>query len=77
MRKKKNNAYGPSTRGRLQPRHNAFAMRSIDKWNALLEEAVTASRINQFKSVLERHWKDHPLKYSPYQRSIIQVSGGK
>ena len=63
-------------RGRLQLRLNAFAMRSINNWNALPEKAVSAASVNQFKSALEKHWKDHPLKYNPYQRST-EVTRGK
>ena len=61
---------------RLQLRQNAFAIRSIDNWDALPEEAVSATSINKFKTVLERHWKDHPLKYTPYQR-LPTVTRGK
>ena len=42
-------------------RQNAFSIRSVNNWNALPDEAVNASTINQFKSALEKHWKDHPL----------------
>ena len=49
-------------------RQNSFSVRSCNNWNSLPDSAVTASSVNQFKSILEKHWGSHPLKFSPYQR---------
>ena len=66
------------SRCRLKIRQNAFSStcRIINNWNALPEEAVSVTSINMFKSVVERHWQFHPLKFSPYQR-LPNVTRGK
>ena len=37
---------------------------------------VNASSVNQFKNELQKHWRSHPLKYTPYQRQSSQVTRG-
>lgn len=51
-----------------QLRLMAFSMRSIKNWNALPDEIVRASSVNQFKNALEKFWANHPLKFAPYLR---------
>ena len=49
-------------------RQYAFSIRSVNNWNSLPKEVVNATTVNQFKSSLERQWRNHPLKYEPYSR---------
>ena len=49
-------------------RQRSFAVRCINGWNGLPDSAVEAYSINNFKSELEKHWRNHPHKYSPYLR---------
>ena len=47
-------------------RRNAFAVRAINKWNALPSHVVTSSMVNQFKARLNSHWTH--LQYTiPHQ----------
>ena len=47
---------------------HTFSIRSVNNWNALPTEVVNATTINQFKSSLERHWRNNPIKFGPYLR---------
>ena len=40
-------------------RHNYFSIRSVNNWNSLPEEVVTAPSIDAFKSRLDKHWISH------------------
>ncbi|XP_071489873.1 uncharacterized protein [Diadema antillarum] len=47
-------------------RQSAFSIRNVNNGNALPKEVINATTINQFKSPLERHWRNNPIKYEPY-----------
>ena len=47
-------------------RQYAFSVRSVNNWNALPNEVVNAATINQFKSSLEKYWKNNTNKFDPY-----------
>ena len=53
---------------KLNCRKYYFTMRIVTEWNDLPEEAVNAKDVNAFKRQLDKHWKDHPSKYS-YQEN--------
>ena len=53
-----------------------FSLRCVNDWNNLPSSAVNASSVNQFKNELQKHWRSHPLKYTPYQRQSSQVTRG-
>ena len=55
-------------RFRTRLRQHTFSIRSVNNWNALPTEVVNATTINQFKSSLERHWRNNPIKFEPYLR---------
>ena len=38
----------------------------MDHWNSLPDIVVEASSVNNFKSSINRHWRDYPLKFVPY-----------
>ena len=45
-------------------RANAFSHRVFEDWNNLPVEVVDSKTINAFKTGLEKHWKNDPLKYN-------------
>jgi hypothetical protein len=45
-------------------RANVFSHRIVNNWNSLPEEVVTADSINSFKNRLDKHWKNHPMKFN-------------
>ena len=48
-------------------RKNTFSVqvRSIKSWNNLPEELVTTNGVNSFKSILNKVWRNNPLKFNP------------
>ena len=42
---------------------NFFYNRCAKTWNDLPEYVAKAKSINSFKNRLDKHWKDHPMKY--------------
>ena len=50
-------------RSHLDVRKFNFTERVVAAWNTLPENVVTAPNINCFKSRLDRHWRNEPLKY--------------
>ena len=42
---------------------NSFYCRSVDTWNELPAEVVSAPTMDTFKNRLDRHWKDLPLMF--------------
>ena len=50
---------------RLDLRKHFFSQRIIDDWNNLSENVISSDSINQFKSRLNKLWKDKPTKYEP------------
>ncbi len=51
-------------RCRTSLRKHSFFHHRVDTWNSLPEQVVTASSINQFKSELNRFWRNHPGKFN-------------
>jgi hypothetical protein len=51
----------PSIRTTLKK--NSFSYRTIDSWNSLPESIIQAPSLNSFKNRLDKHWKDHPIKF--------------
>ena len=49
---------------RLDIRKHYFSNRIVTTWNALPDHVVRAETINVFKSRLDHHWRDHPLKFN-------------
>ena len=58
-------------RSRTNLRKHSFFHRIVDPWNCLPEQVVMASSINQFKSELNKLWRNHPDKFE-YMTRIIQ-----
>eukprot|EP00914_Ancora_sagittata_P020632 GHVO01040696.1.p1 GENE.GHVO01040696.1~~GHVO01040696.1.p1 ORF type:complete len:250 (+),score=12.86 GHVO01040696.1:161-910(+) len=52
-------------RTRTMKARGIFRHRVVDNWNGLPERIVNAPNVNSFKSQLNTHWRDHPLKFSP------------
>ena len=50
-------------RAKTPMRLNGFSHRVITLWNNLPEEAVNCTKINPFKTALEKAWKKDPCKY--------------
>ncbi len=50
---------------RLDIRKHTFSQRTINWWNSLPEEVISAESLNQFKSNLNREWMDLNLKFHP------------
>ena len=44
---------------------NVLRFRAINAWNSLPQEVVSAPTLNCFKSLLNKAWNDHPLKFCP------------
>lgn len=65
-------------RFRLDIRRYTFSQRIIDHWNNLSEHTVESITVNQFKSRLNVHWKNLPIKFQPdcytYSTSQPQIS---
>lgn len=45
-------------------RHNFFTMRVINDWNSLPNKVVNSITVNQLKSNLDKHWINHPAKFT-------------
>ena len=45
-------------------RANSFSQRTVNNWNELPEEVVSANTIDSFKGRLGRFWINHPTKFS-------------
>ena len=50
---------------RLDLRKHFFSQRVIDDWNNLSENVILSDSTNQFKSRLNKLWKDKPTKFEP------------
>lgn len=50
---------------RTNRRKYSFSQRVVDHWNALPTDIVEAKSVNIFKSVLNAHWKNFPIKFVP------------
>ena len=37
----------------------------VDHWNSLPDKVVEASSVDSFKSSVNKHWRDYPLKFVP------------
>lgn len=46
-------------------RKDSFAFRVVNHWNDLSNDVVLAQNLNTFKSKLNTHYKNHPLKFVP------------
>ena len=51
-------------RARLNLRKNSFSNRIVDVWNTLPEFVVKAPSLNAFKNRLNKHWRNHPFKFT-------------
>ena len=51
------------SQNRLNIRANAFSQRVVNDWNSLPEDCVNSKDLNNFKSTLNKHWKNHPKKF--------------
>ena len=51
----------------LDLRKYCFSNRIVDQWNDLPGDVVSAPSLNAFKNRLDRHWKNHPLKFNPVE----------
>ena len=49
---------------RTNVRLHFFTSRTVNWWNNLPEEVVTAPSMNCFKSRFDNHFKDHPVVYN-------------
>lgn len=49
-------------RSRLDIRRFSFSQRVVNNWNRLPQQVVNAESINQFKNLLDRHWRDMDVK---------------
>ena len=48
---------------RIELRKHFFSQRVIDEWNSLTEEVISSDSLNQFKSRLNKFWKDIPTNF--------------
>jgi hypothetical protein len=60
-------------------RKNAFSQRTIERWNDLPSEVVSATTINRFKSGLRKHWRndttpDCDITKSPNSQTCTCIS---
>ena len=46
-------------------RMNTFSVRVITPRNNLPEELVTTNSVNDFKNILNKVWRNNPLKFNP------------
>ncbi len=44
-------------------RSHFFSQRVVNEWNQLPEDVVSAQTLNAFKSRLDKHWRNHPLRF--------------
>ena len=49
---------------KLNIRKYSFSLRTVNNWNSLPISLVNSSSINSFKSSLNMHWKQHPIKFN-------------
>ena len=49
---------------RLNLRQHAFKCRTVNVWNSLPEEVVTAPNVNTFKNRLDKFWENHPQRFN-------------
>ncbi len=50
--------------GTIRKRMDFFSQRVVNEWNGLPEEVVSVKKMNSFKSAIDRHWANHPLKFN-------------
>jgi hypothetical protein len=50
---------------RTNRRTYSFSQRVVDHWNSLPDKVVEASSVDSFKSSVNKHWRDYPLKFVP------------
>ena len=44
-------------------RSHFFSQRVVNEWNRLPEDVISAQTLNAFKSRLDKHWRNHPLRF--------------
>ena len=49
---------------RTETRKNSFSNRIVDTWNNLPNDLVNSPSVNCFKSRLNKHWCQHPQKFT-------------
>ena len=49
----------------LNIRRDFFSQRIVDTWNSLPEEIIKSKSVNNFKSLLNNHWKNCHFKFCP------------
>ena len=47
--------------------HNSFYYRTIQTWNELPRNVVSAGTLNSFKNRLDKYWKEHPMRFNHEQ----------
>jgi hypothetical protein len=48
---------------KLAVKQHSFSHRVVNDWNALPSSVIQSMTMNEFKSALDRHWNDLPIKY--------------
>ena len=49
---------------KTHPKMHSFCQRIIKPWNELPQHVVESKNLNGFKNTLDKHYKDHPMKFS-------------
>ena len=50
---------------KTQIRKNSFCIRVTEPWNSLPNEVIMSPSVNSFKRRINKHWKYHPMKFTP------------
>ena len=50
---------------RTNVRKYSFSQRVVDEWNKIPKKVIDSQTINTFKSLLNNHWKNLDIKFSP------------
>ena len=59
-------------RAEKSPRQNFLSIRIVNEWNSLPSKIVEAPNLKIFERRLDRHWRQHDLKYS--FRGVVNCS---
>ena len=51
---------------------NFYTNSTVNAWNSLPAEVVSADAVNIFKNLLDNHWKNHPLKFNATANPSLQ-----
>ena len=51
---------------------NFYTNSTVNAWNSLPAEVVSADTVNIFKNLLDNHWKNHPLKFNAIANPSLQ-----